>query len=95
MTYMHADMRCGLRLGLGLLLAALASTAQADEVKLSALPKLRNGVTAYPPPFLAVARTPEPIAPVPHPMHIQIDLGCLAGYSGFVDASTGQVGFPG
>ncbi|MGD0088874.1 MAG: glycoside hydrolase domain-containing protein [Planctomycetota bacterium] len=85
----------------GCLLAAILSTGHLSggetppEVKISELPKLANGVPAYPSPFLAVARTPAPVAPIPHPLHIQVDLGYQAGYSGFVDAATGQVGFPG
>jgi len=85
----------------GCLFAAILPTGNLSggetppAVKISELPKLANGVPAYPSPFLAVARTPAPVGPIPHPLHIQADMGYMAGYSGFVDVATGQVGFPG
>ena len=64
-------------------------------VDLAALPALKSGVRAYPTPFMAVARTPSVIPPMPAVLDIQHNQGCLAGFSGFVDEATGQIGFPG
>ena len=74
----------------------LAGTAAAEPDTIAALPKLASGVPAYPAPFLAVARTPYRIAPLAgKAIDIQTDFGYPAGFSGFVDASIGSVGYPG
>ena len=76
---------------IGLLLAAAPA-----PVAIAASPKLASGVPAYPPPFLAVARTPYSIAPLAgKAIDIQTDFGYPAGFSGFVDAAVGSVGYPG
>jgi hypothetical protein len=74
--------------------AALAAVPQ--PVAISRLPKLQNGVPAYPVPFMAVARTPYTIPRLSgRAIDIQTDLGNPAGFSGFVDSSVGAVGYPG
>ena len=74
----------------------LAGAAAAEPDTAAALPKLANGVPSYPPPFMAVARTPYRIAPLAgKAIDIQTDFGYPAGFSGFVDASIGSVGYPG
>ena len=74
--------------------AALAATPR--PVAISKLPKLQNGVSAYPVPFMAVARTPYTIPRLSgRAIDIQTDLGNPAGFSGFVDSSVGAVGYPG
>jgi hypothetical protein len=63
---------------------------------LAHLPKFKSGIPMYPTPFLAIARTPHPIAsPANGGMNIESDVGFLSGFSGFVDASNGNFGFPG
>jgi hypothetical protein len=72
------------------------SAATPEPVAIAALPKLHSGVPAYPVPFMAVARTPHTIAPLPgRAIDIQTDFGYPAGFSGLVDAAIGSVGYPG
>jgi hypothetical protein len=73
----------------------LAQTKTVPPVDPSLLPHPASGVRAYPPPFLAIAKSSHPIAAPDGGMHIQSDVGYLAGFSGFVDEATGQLGFPG
>jgi hypothetical protein len=82
---------------MGLLLAAAQVLAAAPEpIDPAGLPKLRNGVPAYPVPFMALGRTPYTITPLPgKAIHIQTDFGYPGGFSGFVDAAIGSVGYPG
>ncbi len=81
----------------GLLPSAVGlSAATPEPVAIAALPKLPSGVPAYPVPFMAVARTPYTIAPLPgRAINIQTDFGYPAGFSGLVDAAIGSVGYPG
>ena len=67
----------------------------AETVDLDKVPLAADGTRLYPPPFMAVARTPYTIPPIPQPLHIQVDGGYPAGFSGLIDSATGQVGFPG
>lgn len=76
--------------------AAPLFAASPPPAALAAMPKLQGGVPSYPPPLLAVARTPYIIpALAGKAIDIQTDLGYPAGFSGFVDASVGSVGYPG
>ena len=81
--------------------SAVANEGQPDApapapVDIAALAKLRSGLPAYPPPMMAVARTPYVIGPLPgRAVDIQTDFGYPGGFSGFVDASTGAIGYPG
>ncbi len=73
------------------LLAAVAGAVAGAEPT-----KLQNGAPAYRPPLMAVARTPYTIPRLTSKaIDIQTDLGCQAGFSGFVDAAVGAVGYPG
>ncbi len=76
-------------IGLMLLCAAAPATLNPATLPVSAA-----GVRLYPTPFLAIGRTTHLIAAVGG-LDIQSDLGFLGGFSGFVDAATGQLGFPG
>ncbi len=70
--------------------------AAPEPVVVSALPKLKNGVPAYPVPFMAIGRTPHVIAPLSgKAINIQTDFGFPGGFSGFVNAAIGSVGYPG
>jgi hypothetical protein len=81
---------------MGLFGIAASAAPATKAVNFAKLPKLKSGVPAYPTPFLAIARTPHPIAsPQGGGMGIQSDVGFLSGFSGFVDEATGQFGFPG
>ena len=76
--------------------AAAADPPVPPAVDLAALPKLASGAPAYPPPLLAIGRTPDLIAsPAGGGMNIQSDVGYLGGFSGLTDTATGQFGFPG
>ena len=76
--------------------AAAAESAPAPAaVDLASLPRLASGAPAYPPPLLAIGRSPQLINSPVGGMNIQSDLGYLGGFSGFVDQATGQFGFPG
>ena len=77
------------------LAAAPGNAAQIQSLDLTRLPRFVSGIRAYPTPFLAIGKTPHSIASPQGGMGIQNDLGFLAGFSGFVDESTGQFGFPG
>ena len=79
-----------------LLVTALSFAAAPEPVVVSALPKLKNGVPAYPVPFMAIGRTPHVIAPLSgKAINIQTDFGFPGGFSGFVDTAIGSVGYPG
>jgi Family of unknown function (DUF6067) len=70
--------------------------AQTAPVDLDHLPTFKSGIRQYPTPWLAIARTPHPIAsPQGGGMGIESDVGFLSGFSGFVDESNGNFGFPG
>jgi hypothetical protein len=63
---------------------------------IASLPKLHNGLPAYPPPMMAVGRTPHLISPLPgKAIDIQTDFGYPGGFSGFVDEATAAIGYPG
>jgi len=76
--------------------ASRSAFAAAPPIDLEHLPKFKSGIPQYPTPFLAIGKTPHPIAsPEGGGMGIQSDVGDLSGFSGFVDESTGNFGFPG
>ena len=63
---------------------------------IASLPKLHSGIPAYPPPFMAVGRTPYAISSLGgKTIGIQTDFGYPGGFSGFVDAAVGSIGYPG
>jgi hypothetical protein len=77
-------------------LASPLPAATPAPVAIASLPKLRNGVPAYPVPFMAVARTPYVVAPLrSKAIDIQTDSGYPGGLSGFVDTAVGSIGYPG
>ncbi len=70
--------------------------ASVQNINVDNLSKLKNGVPAYPVPFMAVAKTPYVIPQIPQKnFGIQQDFGYAAGFSGEINAATGQIGFPG
>jgi hypothetical protein len=81
-----------------LLLAAdaPANTLAKAPIDIEKLPQFKSGVREYPTPLLAIGKTSHPInAPQAGGMNIESDIGYLGGFSGFVDESTGNFGFPG
>ncbi len=90
----------GFALGLILTTMTPALQAGAEDVKFSTLPKLQSGAPAYPPPFMAIAKTPgtlpvEASRFVVAPSNYSPFYGYMAGFGGFVDMATGQFGYPG